>query len=137
MQNVALGTLALAHGRNTKRTRYESLGVTLPEVDRDLGRTQQGVEPCFDATTPAKQVRHRKNHRKDASQLHSGFMVTQKGSRPSDGMFDVAGVLKAHERDNLAASAQASRKALERTWRECHTKASALRLLVCRQRSFR
>ena len=126
MQNVALGTLALAHGRKSKRTRYESLGVKLPEVDRDLGRTQQGVEPCFDGTTPAQQVRHRNNHRKDARQLHSGHMVTQRGSRPSYGMFDVAGVLKAYERYKFAASAQASRKALERTWWEYHAKASAL-----------
>ena len=92
-------------GRKSKRTRYESLGVKLPEVDRDLGRTQHGVEPCFDVTTPAQQVRHRNNHRKDARQLHSGYMVTQRGSRPSDGMFDVAGVLKAYERDKFAAGA--------------------------------
>ena len=43
-------------------------------------------------------------------------------------MIDVTGMLKANERDKLSASAQASRNAVGRTWREYHTKVFALRL---------
>ena len=84
-QSVGLGIPAPVHGRKTKRARYESLGVRLPETDRDLRRIQQGVELLADTTTPAQQVRRHNNHRKDALQLHSGYRLTQKGSRPSDG----------------------------------------------------
>ena len=66
MQNVGLGIPALAHVRRSKRARYERQGVNLPEIDLDLGRTQQVVELHPDATTPAQQVRHRNKHRKDA-----------------------------------------------------------------------
>ena len=43
-------------------------------------------------------------------------------------MIDVTGMLTAYERDKLSASAQSSRNAVGRTWREYHTKAFALRL---------
>ena len=83
----------------------------MPGASLDLDKTLQCVEP-------------------DPAPLRCGVVT---GSHKSEaartvGMIDVTGMLKANERDKLSGSAQSSRNAVGRTWREYHTKVFALRL---------
>ena len=118
MQNVALGFQALAHGRKSKRACCESLGAPCP------GHLGIWTRRC----KASNLTQHRCARRRDVPLLRCGNRVTQEGSCSTVGMIDVTGMLKANERDKLSASARASRNAVERTWREYHTKAFTLRL---------
>ena len=63
-------------------------------ISWDLDRTLQMVESDPGAFTPARQDRHRDDHRSNATLLYCGNRVRQKRSRPTDGMVDVVCMLK-------------------------------------------
>ena len=77
-----------------EKSKRAQLGVSLPVISWDPNRTLQTVESDPGAFTPARQDRHRDDHRSNATLLYCGNRVRQKRSRPTDGVVDVICMLK-------------------------------------------
>ena len=102
MSNHGLDNPALVLGRKSKRARCESQKGKLPVVTRDLDRALRSIEPDVGAITPAQQVGHCNSQGMDAQQLFRESRVTRQGSRPSDGVIVVAGMLRVRARTSFS-----------------------------------